>query len=81
MIQIQELIKHFVLGIASLIICSIAMADIGKTKEFMKNVKEVLSEYPEETKQLKEIVEDWAELKIEAFQNRRSWVRATPKDS
>ena len=53
MIQIQELIKHFVLGIASLIICSIAMADIGKTKEFMKNVKEVLSEYPEDSVQRK----------------------------
>ena len=53
MIQIQELIKHFVLGIASLIICSIAMADIGKTKEFMKNVKEVLAEYPEDSVQRK----------------------------
>ena len=31
--------------------------------------------------QLKEIVEDWAELKIEAFQNRRSWVRATPTEN
>ena len=53
MIQIQELIKHFVLGIASLIICSIAMADIGKTKEFMKNIKEVLAEYPEDSVQRK----------------------------
>ena len=30
---------------------------------------------------LKEIIEDWAELKIEAFQNRRSWVRATPSET
>ena len=40
-----------------------------------------LSEHPQESYQLKEIVEDWAELKIEAFQNRRSWVRATPREN
>ena len=34
-----------------------------------------LSDHPEESKQLKEIIEDWANLKIEAFENRRSWVR------
>ena len=34
-----------------------------------------LSDHPEESKQLKEIIEDWADLKIEAFENRRSWVR------
>ncbi len=39
-----------------------------------------LSDHPEESSQLKEIVEDWANLKIEAFQNRRSWVRATPSE-
>ena len=40
-----------------------------------------LTEHPEESAQLTEIIEDWADLKIEAFQNRRSWVRATPKKS
>jgi len=40
-----------------------------------------LSDHPEESSQLKDIVEDWANLKIEAFQNRRSWVRATSSDS
>ena len=39
MIQIQELIKHFVLGIASLIICSITMAEIKNTKDFMKAIE------------------------------------------
>ena len=38
-----------------------------------------LSEHPEQSSQLKEIIEEWANLKIEAFQNRRSWVRATPE--
>ena len=49
MIQIQELIKHFVLGIASLIICSITMAEIKNTKDFMKAIEEVRKEYPEES--------------------------------
>ena len=44
-------------------------------------INDNLSEHPQESDQLKEIVEDWAELKIEAFQNRRSWVRATPTES
>ena len=47
MIQILELIKHFVLGIASLIICSITMAEIKDTKSFIKLANEVLKEYPE----------------------------------
>ena len=47
MIQILELIKHFVLGIASLIICSITMAEINDTKSFIKTINEVLKEYPE----------------------------------
>ena len=49
MIQIQELIKHFVLGIASLIICSIAMAEIKNTKDFIKAIEEVREEYPEDS--------------------------------
>ena len=48
MIQIRELIKHFVLGIASLIICSITMAEIKNTKDFMKAIEEVRQEYPED---------------------------------
>ena len=52
-----------------------------RKKQLLSLINEKLSEYPKESSQLTEIVEDWAELKIEAFQNRRSWVRATPKDS
>ena len=40
-----------------------------------------LSDYPEESSQLKQIVDEWANLKIEAFENRRSWVRASGKKS
>ena len=49
MIQIQELIKHFVLGIASLLVCTITMADIKNTKDFMKAIEEVRQEYPEDS--------------------------------
>ena len=49
MIQIQELIKLLGLGIASLIICSIAMAEIKNTKDFIKMIEEVRQEYPEDS--------------------------------
>ena len=49
MIQILELIKHLGLGIASLIICSITMAEINDTKSFIKSINEVLKEYPEDS--------------------------------
>ena len=48
MIQILELIKLLGLGIASAILfINISMADISKTKDFIKIVDEVKLEYPE----------------------------------
>ena len=48
MIQILELIKHFVLGIASAILfTTIAMSEITNTKEYIKAYREVQQEYPE----------------------------------
>jgi flagellum-specific peptidoglycan hydrolase FlgJ len=49
MTLIQELIKHFVLGIVSVLICSIAMAEINQTKDFIKAIEEVRKEYPEDS--------------------------------
>ena len=49
MIQILELINRLGLGIASLLICTITMADIKNTKDFMKAIEEVRKEYPEES--------------------------------
>ncbi len=49
MILILELIKHLGLGIVSLIICSITMAEINDTKSFIKTINEVLKEYPEDS--------------------------------
>ena len=49
MIQILELIKLLGLGIASAILfITISMADIAKTKDFIKAVEEVRQEYPED---------------------------------
>ena len=48
MIQILELIKHFVLGIASAILfTTIAMSEITDTKNYAKAFLEVQQEYPE----------------------------------
>ena len=52
-----------------------------RKNQLLSVINDNLSDHPEESDQLKEIIEDWAELKIEAFQNRRSWVRATPSDT
>ena len=52
-----------------------------RKKQLLDLISDNLSEHPQESDQLKEIVEDWAELKIEAFQNRRSWVRAAPSEN
>ena len=49
-----------------------------RKKQLLSLIEANLSEHPDESEQLKKIVEEWANLKIEAFQNRRSWVRATP---
>ena len=49
MTQILELIKLLGLGIASAILfITISMADISKTKDFIKAVEEVRQEYPED---------------------------------
>ena len=50
MIQILELIKLLGIGIASAILfINITMADIAKTKDFIKAVEEVRQEYPEDS--------------------------------
>ena len=49
-----------------------------RKKQLMSLIESNLSKHPNESRQLKEIIEEWASLKVEAFENRRSWVRATP---
>ena len=48
-----------------------------RKKQLMSLIESNLSDHPEESRQLKEIIEEWANLKVEAFENRRSWVRAS----
>ena len=50
-----------------------------RKKQLFSVIDDNLNDHPDESAQLKDIIEDWANLKIEAFQNRRSWVRATPE--
>jgi hypothetical protein len=52
-----------------------------RKNQLLSLINNNLLEHPQESGQLKDIIEDWAELKIEAFQNRRSWVRATPSET
>ena len=56
--------------------------NIAEKEEISKEEIATYGQVQERKNQLLgEIVEDWAELKIEAFQNRRSWVRATPTEN
>ena len=41
----------------------------------IRSVEEKFAKQPEDLEQLKEIINDWAKLKIKSFQERRSWVR------
>ena len=52
-----------------------------RKNQLIKLIDSNLSEHLEESSQLKEIVDDWANLKVESFENRRSWVRASKKDN
>ena len=48
--------------------------------QLLESVETHLADKPEQVKQLKQIINDWAELKIQAFTNRRSWVRNPDKN-
>ncbi len=49
-------------------------------EELISVLDDNLSEKPEQLDQIKRIVNDWADLKIKAFQDRRSWVRNPDKE-
>ena len=51
-----------------------------RKKDLINVIDANLAEHPEQSSQLKSIIEEWADLKIEAFENRRSWVRASGKN-
>ncbi|MFQ6677205.1 MAG: hypothetical protein ACE5D0_02690 [Fidelibacterota bacterium] len=51
-----------------------------RKKQLHESVESHLSDKPAQVEQLKQIINEWAELKIQAFTNRRSWVRNPDKD-
>ena len=51
-----------------------------RREELISVLDDNLSEKPEQLDQIKRIVNDWADLKIKAFQDRRSWVRNPDKE-
>tara|TARA_Y100001980_G_C14226852_1_gene80724 strand:+ start:161 stop:490 length:330 start_codon:yes stop_codon:yes gene_type:complete len=51
-----------------------------RKNQLIKVIDSSLSAHPEESNQLKGIVDEWANLKVESFENRRSWVRASKKE-
>ena len=46
-----------------------------RKKELIDAIETNLAEKPEQLVQLKQIIDDWAELKVKTFLDRRSWVR------
>ena len=51
-----------------------------RREELINVLDENLSDNTEQCDQIKKIVNDWADLKIKAFQDRRSWVRNPDKE-
>ncbi len=51
-----------------------------RREELISVLDDNLSDRPEQRDQIKRIVNDWADLKIKAFQDRRSWVRNPDKE-
>jgi hypothetical protein len=53
---------------------------VQQRREDLLNVLDKnLGDKPDQRDQIKKIINDWADLKIKAFQDRRSWVRNPEK--
>jgi len=46
-----------------------------RKRELIDAIETNLADKPEQLAQLKQIIDDWAELKVKSFLDRRSWVR------
>ena len=54
--------------------------DVDKQRnEMLKTLDDSIKENHEHLEKIKHIVNDWADMKIKSFKNRRSWVR-NPED-
>ena len=47
--------------------------------DMLKTLDDSIKDNPEQLDQIKHIVNDWADMKIKSFKDRRSWVR-NPED-
>ena len=52
-----------------------------RKKQLFDVIESNLNEHPTESAQLKDIIDDWADLKVKSYENRRSWVRNPNKDN
>ena len=52
----------------------------SKKEALLKAVDEKFKDNPEQSEDLKKMINDWAELRIKIFTDRRSWVRNPEKD-
>ena len=49
-------------------------------EELVNTLEENLADQPEQLERIKKIINDWANLKVRTFENRRSWVRKPEKE-
>ena len=48
--------------------------------EMLKTLDDSIKDNPEQLERIKNIVNDWADMKIKSFRDRRSWVRNPDDD-
>ena len=48
--------------------------------EMLKTLDDSIKDNPEQLERIKHIVNDWADMKIKSFRDRRSWVRNPDND-
>lgn len=48
--------------------------------EMVKTLNDSIKDNPEQLDKIKHIINDWADMKIKSFKNRRSWVRNPDED-
>ena len=55
--------------------------DVDKQRnEMLKTLDDSIKDNPEQLERIKHIVNDWADMKIKSFRDRRSWVRNPDDD-
>ena len=55
--------------------------DVDKQRnEMLKTLDDSIKDNPEQLERIKHIINDWADMKIKSFRDRRSWVRNPDDD-